>query len=277
MVQGFHFKNMLPPEEVLPDGACESNNLMEDLAGQFARSTGEPIVFDLPRRSDRDGRCILLEHPHPSCLAANCPSGEECKKLWNEHLGIACGSHTITQWQCPGGNTALIGCVRVDAHLLYIGKVVLRPRSNETNTPLVKNTMYGTLREMELTIQNSILKQKLETEPQTTNRARQKTPEPEHPAVKHAIDHINEHYRNANLSLISVADAIGISPGYLSTLFHGQTGIALHDHVRKLRLDSARELMETTHLTLSEIARHTGFSTSRNLRRALDQAGKSKK
>lgn len=29
MVQDFHFKNMLPPAEVLPDGICESRCLME--------------------------------------------------------------------------------------------------------------------------------------------------------------------------------------------------------------------------------------------------------
>ncbi len=50
MVQNYHFENMLPPEEVLPDGISESKCLMNDLADQFAKSTGESIAFDVPRR-----------------------------------------------------------------------------------------------------------------------------------------------------------------------------------------------------------------------------------
>jgi len=276
MVQDFHFKNMLPPAEVLPDGVCESKALMKDLAGQFAKSTGETIAFDVPRRSLSDGLCILAQHPHPYCQATACPSGEECKKLWTEHFGIAYCSQSIAQWQCPGENTALIGSVHIDAHLLYIGKVVLRPRSEKTSLPLIRNAMHGTLREMALTIQNSILKQQLGASAEI-RQPRRKTESPEHPAISHAVEFINEHYHSDNLSLSSVADAVGINPSYLSSLFHTATGRTFHDHVANLRLDNAKELMENTHLTLSEIAWRCGFATPRNLRRALQQAAENGK
>ena len=276
MAQNFHFKNMLPPEEVLPNGVCESRCLIKDLSGQFAKCTGESIAFDVPRRSGSDGRCILAQHPHPHCQATACPSGKECKKLWADHFGIAHCSQSIAHWQCPSGNTALVGSVCIDTHLLYIGKVVLRPRSEPTNLPLLRTAMHGTLKEMALIIQNSILRHRQRTDTET-GQTKRKKPNPEHPAIKHAVEFINEHYHRETLSLSSVADAIGISSCYLSSLFHTATGRTFHDHVVNLRLNNAKELMKNTHLTLSEVAWRTGFSTPRNLRRALEHAGESKK
>lgn len=274
MEDGFHFKNMLPPEEVLPNGTCECKCLAEELAGWFRKCTAETVVFDFPRRRDKDGQCILQPKPHPKCMAGPCPSGKECQAHWSNQFVEAKGSHAIAQWQCPGGNTVLLGDISFDGHLLGFGKVVLRTPPDPMHTSLIKSAVHGTLREMELAIENSILKWRL-------NTGGQSSPDHEplegqkaghgHPAANHAIEYIGGHYRDHALSLATVAAAVGISPCYLSGLFHDATGETFHEHVRNLRLAAARELMANTNLPPSEVAWRSGFATPRNLRRAIQQ------
>ncbi|VGO15361.1 Xylose operon regulatory protein [Pontiella desulfatans] len=274
MVGEFHFKNMVPPEEVLPKGSSESKCLVEDVGNWFSKYTGESIVFGFPRRRDKDGRCILQPKPHPKCMADSCPSGKECQDYWSNQFGATKGSHAIAQWQCPGGNTVFLGCICIGTQLLGFGKVVLRTPHEPMHTSLIKSAVHGTLREMELAIENSILKQKLKTKgssPPENHQSDEGIPANEHPCVNHAIEYIAEHYRDHDLSLTTVADAIGISSCYLSSLFREATGETFHEQVRNLRLATARELMEDTNLSLSEIARRSGFSTPRNLRRAIQQ------
>ncbi|MDF7825883.1 AraC family transcriptional regulator [Pontiellaceae bacterium B12227] len=279
MRTGFQFNNMLPPEEALPNGTCESKCLVDELSSWFTQCTGETMVFDFPRRQDSTGDCVLEPQLHPRCKSISCPAGKECRQQWINHFGLANHSPSIDQWQCPEKYTVLVGSICNDHHLLGFGKVLL-PQLDPMHLSLIKSAVQGTLREMELAIENSILKHKLESDRQqvanNNSSGAPESPGKKHPAVVHAMKHIHEHYHDHTLSLATVADAVGISACYLSSLFRENAGITFHEQVRTLRLANARELMETTNLPRSEIARRCGFSTLRNLRRAMEQAEASK-
>ena len=63
----------------------------------------------------------------------------------------------------------------------------------------------------------------------------------------------------ADLSLRTLAKAQQLSDGYLSTLFHKETGKTLTDYVNERRIRLAKQLLETTTLQIQTVAQHCGI------------------
>ena len=53
-----------------------------------------------------------------------------------------------------------------------------------------------------------------------------------------------------------------LSPGYLSTVFKEETGMTLNRFIRVVRMNKAKELLETTNMKITGIAKEIGFSNS---------------
>ena len=64
---------------------------------------------------------------------------------------------------------------------------------------------------------------------------------------------------SGDLSLNTLAAMQNINPGYLSTLFHRETGQTLTEHVTEKRIRLATQLLSTTHLQIQTIAQHCGI------------------
>lgn len=77
--------------------------------------------------------------------------------------------------------------------------------------------------------------------------------------VEEAISYIHRHYA-AEISQSSIADAIGISPSYLSKQFKEDLGIGFADFLCNYRLDKAKVLLLQTGKSNKEIAELVGFS-----------------
>lgn len=75
-----------------------------------------------------------------------------------------------------------------------------------------------------------------------------------------------EHFINQNfmeqISLKETAAYIGISPAYLSRIFHREHGISFTKYLTARRLETAKELLQTTRLQTAEVAARCGFTTS---------------
>lgn len=71
---------------------------------------------------------------------------------------------------------------------------------------------------------------------------------------------IGAEYGNADISLVSVSNEIGISPNYLSTLIKKETGKTFIDLLTGKRIEMARELVTCTSLKIREIAERCGYS-----------------
>ncbi len=72
--------------------------------------------------------------------------------------------------------------------------------------------------------------------------------------------------------LAELAAAVHLSPQHLSTLFHRQLGQPPHRYLLGRRIGRARELIARSDLSMSEVARRCGFSSSQHLARAVKRA-----
>lgn len=76
--------------------------------------------------------------------------------------------------------------------------------------------------------------------------------------VAMAREYIAEHYTE-NLALTDVAEAVGISGGYLSTLFNQELKCGFVDYLNRVRIDRACCYLEQNYLKNYEIAYKAGF------------------
>ena len=74
-----------------------------------------------------------------------------------------------------------------------------------------------------------------------------------------AVDYIDSHFTDDNLSLNLVAREINISANYLSAVFSQEMGATFTEYVTGKRMDRARELLRTTDKRSGEIAFRRGL------------------
>lgn len=73
------------------------------------------------------------------------------------------------------------------------------------------------------------------------------------------INYLQEHFPDAGLSAYTMSTAMGISEKYLSQFIKEQTGETFASYLLKLRIDKAKEYLETTGYSNEQIAELTGF------------------
>lgn len=78
------------------------------------------------------------------------------------------------------------------------------------------------------------------------------------PFVKEAVEYIREHYAE-DISLSKVAEKLGISDGYLSTLMEQNLNCGFNVFVNRVRIDRASCYLEQNYLKNYEIAYKVGF------------------
>lgn len=78
------------------------------------------------------------------------------------------------------------------------------------------------------------------------------------PFVKEAKEYVEEHYTE-NLTVKEVANIIGISSGYLSTMFNQSMGQSFVDYLNQLKINHACAYLEQNYLKVYEIAYKVGF------------------
>ena len=84
------------------------------------------------------------------------------------------------------------------------------------------------------------------------------------PYILDAMQYIKENYASPNLSLVSIAEAIGITPSYLSRLFSENLNTKLIDYITQERVARSMDDLVNTNTPIFEIAEKCGFSSSRN-------------
>ena len=77
--------------------------------------------------------------------------------------------------------------------------------------------------------------------------------------VKRAKSMIHEFY-NSGITLDEIAARLNITPEYLGTQFHKETGQTFSAYIKNYRISKARELLVGTGLKLYEIAERVGYS-----------------
>jgi len=90
-------------------------------------------------------------------------------------------------------------------------------------------------------------------------------------AIQKTKDYIENNYQS-NLRLTEISERLGLHPNYLSSLYSSKSGETFSDHLRKVRIKKAVELMTNTNLKIYEIACRVGYSDSTQFYRAFKQA-----
>lgn len=74
-----------------------------------------------------------------------------------------------------------------------------------------------------------------------------------------AKDFVEKNYMNCDISLNTVAEYIGLSPTYFSTIFKQELGINFIDYLTKTRINEAKILLRSTDKRISDIAMEVGY------------------
>lgn len=75
------------------------------------------------------------------------------------------------------------------------------------------------------------------------------------------LDYVYDHYAQP-LSNIELAAHFNYHPNYISQLFTQHTGISLHQYLLRIRVRQALHLLQTTELSVSEVAAKVGFGST---------------
>ena len=87
------------------------------------------------------------------------------------------------------------------------------------------------------------------------------------PAVKggsllcqRALEALEQHYMDADLSLVSLSEMLDVSPNYLSACIKKYAGETFMNILIRKRMEAAQELISTSSLKVQEIARRCGYT-----------------
>lgn len=76
--------------------------------------------------------------------------------------------------------------------------------------------------------------------------------------IEQILAELNALY-SSEISVGKLAQSINLSPSRIQHLFKSELGISINQYVKNLRLQKARELLETTHLRVQEVYLAIGF------------------
>ncbi len=79
--------------------------------------------------------------------------------------------------------------------------------------------------------------------------------------IRNALDYIDSHYFNPDLSLSEVASQANFSEKYFSTLFNKRMGMPFSHYLKNLRIHHAKEMLTSTSLKLKEISEAVGYNS----------------
>lgn len=78
------------------------------------------------------------------------------------------------------------------------------------------------------------------------------------PHVRRALQYMAANYAQP-LSLAAVAESLGLSPNYFSSLFRKTVGLSFREQLNRIRIEESKQLLLSTGAPLTEIALAVGF------------------
>jgi len=84
--------------------------------------------------------------------------------------------------------------------------------------------------------------------------------------VDQVISFVDENYMR-DVGIGQIADRLGITPNYLSTLFHKKTGINFMSYLKRARMLKAKELLTDPNIQIQKVAERVGYFSARHFAR----------
>ena len=79
-------------------------------------------------------------------------------------------------------------------------------------------------------------------------------------AVQRVMAYIREHYSDPELSVRTLAEEVFLTPTYLSTLFHNETGSTIGQTITEVRMEMAKRMLRDPQYKLYEVASLVGYN-----------------
>lgn len=78
--------------------------------------------------------------------------------------------------------------------------------------------------------------------------------------VYNVIQYIQRNYRNGNITISEIANALSLTPAYLCQLFKKETGQTINDYCNAYKIEKAKQLLTDRTIKLLEVASETGYN-----------------
>ena len=91
------------------------------------------------------------------------------------------------------------------------------------------------------------------------------------PVIAQILDHVARNF-NADVSIADLASMTGLTPNYLSALFHKKMGETFMSYLTKVRVNKARQLLLEGGISVADAARAVGYSDVRHFSRRYREA-----
>jgi two-component system response regulator YesN len=86
-----------------------------------------------------------------------------------------------------------------------------------------------------------------------------------------ALEYIKANYAN-ELSMTMVSNYVSLNYSYFSQAFKEYAGMSFVQYLKKLRIDKAKELLETTELKVMDIGERAGFENTKHFNRVFRES-----
>lgn len=84
-----------------------------------------------------------------------------------------------------------------------------------------------------------------------------------------AIEYIHTHYQTGRIAITTIAELCGITPQYFTRLFTGCMGVSPARYIETLRLQRAKELLETGKYSVNDVIMVCGYENASNFARSF--------
>lgn len=77
--------------------------------------------------------------------------------------------------------------------------------------------------------------------------------------VMEALNYISENYQNQDISVVVIAESLGLSDGHLSHIFKKETDYTLNAYITRYRIRAAMKLLKNCRYKVYEVAEMVGY------------------
>ncbi len=233
---------------------------------RFSRISGLTVVtipLDLPGTAFSTG---LPPKPiHPAC--AKFADTEYCRNAWQSHL-VELKRRPELHWhKCGFELFCAIVPVVWEGRCLAVLKLVcpdsVSEASFERNVELLDILVESFLAGEADVLARLVPPRQLAADSEAQRAAGNGNSDrkrPTHPQVLRALEHIEQHLTDPDLTVARIARTLDINSTYLAHLFAEQIGRRMSRHISDLRMELAKNLLSTTDWQIKRVAFESGYA-----------------
>ncbi len=259
----------------------------------FREITGLTAVTSLATFGGSKRVPVLSPPVHPRCAKRlrSVRRTAPCREQWSIHVRAGRRSPKVHTHTCPVGLRCSCVPIHFDGELVGLVKLVAGPETPEGAfsaatrllAPIVTGTFHESLLSMLSEEVRALRRRVAEFQETQCKRAPfangldapPSRPDPQAGQQEHlrlvdgALSHLHRHFRAPALSLLSVGEALGCNPRYLTTQFTLVMGERMHAYLVRLRVGHACRLLMDTDGPVKAVAYASGFRGNTGLARAF--------